>query len=83
MKFLRILWEDLKAARRGERRIAPRGARGRVYEKKDATGKASGYKIAAKATPVARIVPSRVWSDAEQRWYSVPEWLERQKQQGV
>ena len=35
MTWLRSLWEDFKAWRRGERRVAPRGVmRGRIYEKK-------------------------------------------------
>lgn len=31
---LRELWEDAKAWRRGERRVAPHGTRGRVYRRK-------------------------------------------------
>jgi hypothetical protein len=53
MKFLKSVWEDYKARRRGERRIAPRGAKGRVYTKdsvpeespngvKSAKGRATG-----------------------------------------
>ena len=34
--MFRELWQDFKAWRRGERRIAPYGTRGRVYEKRDA-----------------------------------------------
>ena len=33
--WLRSFWEDVKAYRRGERRVAPRGARGRIYVKKN------------------------------------------------
>ncbi len=34
-KRIREIWQNYKAWRRGERRIAPSGARGRVYEQKD------------------------------------------------
>ena len=43
MKWLRWLWEDFKAYRRGERRIAPRGARGRIYERKAGPQKRAGW----------------------------------------
>lgn len=41
--LLRWLWEDFKAYRRGERRIAPRGSRGRIYEKKAGSSKRAGW----------------------------------------
>ena len=35
MNRLREYWEDFKALRRGERRVAPHGQRGRVYGSKN------------------------------------------------
>lgn len=42
--LLRWLWEDWKAYRRGERRIAPRGSRGRIYEKKSGGTSQPGHR---------------------------------------
>lgn len=47
--------EDFKAARRGERRVAPYGTRGRVYEAKPGSKKQPFDKIKAKARPTATI----------------------------
>lgn len=42
MGFLSDLWQDIQAARRGERRVQPRGTRGRVYARKDGKDKSAG-----------------------------------------
>lgn len=51
--FKRIT-ESFKAWRRGERRVAPHGVRGRVYEKKDpqhdTTGSGGGREISSRGT---------------------------------
>ena len=38
MNFVRQIWEDWKAARRGEKRTAPAGATGRGYQKHSSRG---------------------------------------------
>ena len=43
-------WSDYKAWRRGLRRIAPRGSRGRIYEPREPTPHKSSVKITAKVT---------------------------------
>lgn len=53
-------WEGLKAQRRGERRIAPYGSRGRVFEKRNPEAESSalsGKNISAgpKLTVTAKI----------------------------
>ena len=50
---IRELWGDWKAKRRGERRVAPYGARGRIYER-DRKGDVSDVK-ASQAEPIATL----------------------------
>lgn len=55
MNIIRVLWEDLKAFRRGERRIAPRSVtRGRVYARKN-EDTPSGSHFATKREPKATL----------------------------
>jgi hypothetical protein len=42
LSWFRELKEDFKAHRRGERRVAPRGATGRVYAKAGSVGPSTG-----------------------------------------
>ena len=42
-------WQNFKAWRRGERRIAPAGARGRVYEQRDAPS-SGAHEVETKTT---------------------------------
>lgn len=60
---MRRLIEWFRAWRRGERRIAPHGVRGRVYAR---AGEGSG--VRAKARPEAKIT-ARVYRAAEDAWY--------------
>ena len=55
MKFLRSIWDDIKAFRRGETRASSVGRMetGRVYRKK--TGMDSGNGYASFADPVAEV----------------------------
>lgn len=56
MNILRVLWEDFKAFRRGERRIAPRSiTRGRIYERKSVDQPSSGSGFAVRRTPKATL----------------------------
>ena len=56
MNFFKALWEDYKARRRGETRVAPRDSRGRVY---------------TRAKAIGEIRVSRVYRAKEDRWYLV------------
>lgn len=53
--YLYGLKEGVKAHRRGEIRVAPRGTRGRVYRKKDEAGSALPAKTEPKATIYMKI----------------------------
>ena len=44
------LWSDFKAWKKGLRRIAPRGQRGRAYEPREPTPHKSNVKVTAKVT---------------------------------
>ena len=50
-------WQNFKAWRRGERRIAPAGARGRVYEQRDAPS-SGAHEVETKTTytTLARVI---------------------------
>ena len=61
------------ALRRGEKRVAPRGVRGRVFEKRDGTDGGHPSNMPVIVDPNRMLKPSRVWVDAEQRWYGVDE----------
>ena len=52
-----VYWlkEDLKAYRRGERRIAPKGTVGRIYERKDGTTSNAGLSFTSKGQPRASL----------------------------
>ena len=51
MNYFRRLWEDYKAYRRGERRVAPKNVRGRIYARAASTS--GGTQIGA--TPKASL----------------------------
>lgn len=54
--FVRSLVEDFKAHRRGEKRIAPRGARGRIYSPKVApTASDEGFSFRVRRMPSATL----------------------------
>lgn len=69
---MRRLWEWLKALRRGERRVAPYGARGRVYEKKGAGVEFVPLIAPVKARGVATLVPTRVYRAKYDEWIAWP-----------
>jgi hypothetical protein len=62
---LRELWQDFKARLRGERRVAPAGARGRVY----APVSARPPGVQAAVTEPKPELQVRVYRSAEQAWY--------------
>ena len=73
-RWLKWLWEDAKAWRRGDRRIAPRGARGRIYRRKGAEGRGPGKPpnvVIARPKPRVFIAPRRVYRAAEGRWHDI------------
>jgi hypothetical protein len=55
--FIRSLVEDFKAHRRGEKRIAPRGTRGRIYAPKVGSVAADneGMSFRVSKTPTAQL----------------------------
>ena len=59
------MWDWLKAWARGERRIVPRGVRGRVYERKPGGGPMQAVSR-LKAT-----MKMRVWRAATDKWEDV------------
>lgn len=65
----RELWEDFKAWRRGEKRIAPRGAKGRIYESKGQ--KAPPGPMKATVRLQGKITKMRVYRAQEDAWYVV------------
>ncbi len=66
MNLLKSLWQDFKAGRRGERRVAPRGVRGRIYARKDGSDGNPG-RMRASAKPKASI-KRRVYRQATGQW---------------
>lgn len=57
--MIKTLWQDFKAWRRGEKRIAPRNVRGRVYERKNGDNAPAGRhqsKAAGVAVLKARVI---------------------------
>lgn len=59
------LWQDVKAFRRGEKRVLPHGSRGRVYERRD--GRRAGTTQVAKGLPKGTI-SARVYRAATGEW---------------
>ena len=66
--MIEYLIDRFKAWFRGEKRVAPKGARGRVYKRKAGGGDLST--VEARSFGAAVIVPSRVYRAAEDRWYT-------------
>ncbi len=67
-KTLHEVKEDIKAWRRGERRVKP-GSRGRVYKRLSDINDMSSI-----GEGNVELVPNRVWIDKEQKWYSIEEY---------
>lgn len=65
--MIEYLIDRVKAWWRGEKRIAPRGARGRVYTRTSRQGDLGAIQAQGRAT--ASVVPSRIYRAAEDRWY--------------
>ncbi len=79
--MIEYLIDRVKAWWRGEKRIAPRSARGRVYARTSGPGDLGTIAATGKAT--ASIVPSRVYRKAEDRWYKYnPETGEMTPEEG-
>lgn len=73
--YLKTFLEDFKASRRGEKRIAPRNVRGRVYAKKagDETAAAEGgMQIVVKKEPVATLTMKVTRADGSVETITVP-----------
>lgn len=65
MNLLRVLWEDFKAWRRGEYRVAPRTVTGRVYARRSESQGAPAAR--ARSRPRARMI-IRVYRAATGTW---------------
>jgi hypothetical protein len=63
-KYIKRLIEWFNAKRRGDVRVAPHGARGRVYAR---AGTEPGIKTKTKLKPTLN--PRRVYRAAEDAWY--------------
>jgi hypothetical protein len=73
LNIFRVLWEDLKAFRRGERRIAPRSIhRGRVYARKDEDTNSGGFTFIAKREPKATLTMKITRADGTVEHIVVP-----------
>jgi len=73
--YLKTFVEDFKASRRGERRIAPRNVRGRVYAKKDGdatTAAEGGMQIKVKKEPTATLTMRVTRADGTVETITVP-----------
>jgi len=75
--FLYSLLEDLRAWRRGEKRVAPRGVRGRVYSKRSvlkeqATTKAAADAALALSRAVGTVELRVVRKDGTEEFYEYP-----------
>ena len=75
-EYLKTYVEDFKAWRRGERRVAPRGARGRVYEKKNVEP-TSGPSFLFKKEPVATLTMRVTRADGSVEQVTVPAQVHR------
>lgn len=69
MNFFRALWEDFKAFRRGEKRVAPRQVRGRVYARKGGGG---GSSIVIGKTPKATLTMTVTRANGDVETIKVP-----------
>ena len=59
----RVAHEDFKAYRRGERRVAPRGHSGRIYQKKDGSIDNSGTNVEIGSSPKVDLVVTVIRKD--------------------
>jgi hypothetical protein len=73
MSLIKNIWEDLKAFRRGERRVAPHGVTGRVYAKRNPEKNLTGGGQRAVARATITIKPSAV-IDASGKRHTPEEW---------
>lgn len=73
------LKSDFRMARNGQRRVAPYGTRGRVYDWKQRDKKPLGI-MGVLVTPKA-LISMRVWNEIDQRYYTPEEQNHRIKQQ--
>jgi hypothetical protein len=69
--FIRSFVEDFKARRRGEKRIAPRGLRGRVYAS-NAPADAGGTVVRIGKTPTAQLTMTIRRADGTVEKVTVP-----------
>lgn len=68
MNLLEYWWDCVKARWRGERRIAPRGVKGRVYQRVVGQG---GNHIPILGKFKASIQPTGIYIAAEDKWYDL------------
>lgn len=69
--FVKSLIEDFKAYRRGEKRVAPRGTRGRIYAPTEGKSEV-GTTFRAKADPVATLIMKITRTDGTVERVTVP-----------
>lgn len=73
LRYLLTFWEDLKAFRRGEVRIAPRSAtRGRIYARRNQESPSSGSVFSLKKTPKATLTMKITRADGTVETVVVP-----------
>jgi hypothetical protein len=70
-EYVKTLVEDVKAWRRGERRVAPRGVRGRVYAPKEEAA-SGGSVVRIRKEPIASLVMKVTRADGSTETIEVP-----------
>lgn len=71
MNYIRSLWEDFKAFRRGEQRVTPRGVRGRIYSRVIGDSSSPGS-VNVKAGPTASLTMTVRRADGRVETITVP-----------
>lgn len=71
MNIIRSLYEDVKAWRRGETRVAPRGITGRVYVRKDGNDTSPGLHK-TKSEPLVTVEMKIIRADGTVETRQVP-----------
>jgi hypothetical protein len=79
IEYLKTYVEDVKAWRRGEKRVAPRGARGRVYALRNGETPAvgSGTTFLFRKEPTANLVMRVIRADGSVETIKVPAQVNR------
>jgi len=80
--FWRTLVQDIKARFRGEERVAPRGTRGRVYQKKQKADSGGGSAIGVRPQPEATLTITVTRADGTVESQTVPAHVTEVKSNG-